>query len=63
MKQETRYSYEKRIEELRAEVERLRPYRLVAVNIYDTVVEQVGKGDGISKAWILARFRQDGVFK
>jgi len=63
VKQQTRYAYEKRIEELKAENEKLRSYRLAALNIYDTVAELVGKDQKISMGWILSQFRSSGIFK
>lgn len=57
MDQETRYRLEKRIRELQREVDRLRPYRETALEIYDGLVEQVGKGQGIGISWLLGRFK------
>lgn len=57
MNKETRYSYQKRIKELEAEVRRLRLYRDLAIEVYDGVLEVWGDGKQISMGWILKKFK------
>lgn len=58
MTAETRYRYEKRIKSLEAEVERLRDYRAVVINIRDGVISCVKDNSSISKAWILEQMNR-----
>lgn len=58
MKQETRYRYEKRIDSMKQEIERLRLYRSVALDIQNVTLDLVQKGGSISLAWILGQFRR-----
>lgn len=59
---ETKYSYQKRIKELEEKndelSDKLYNYRTTALEIYDAVAENAGSGDGISKKWILQKFRK-----
>lgn len=61
MKQPSRYAYEKRIKELEDQVSNLRAYKDVAIQIFNTVTDQIQEGKGISTAWIVKQYRS--VFK
>ena len=57
MNETTRYKYEKRIKEL----EILRDYRRVCMNIFYALEENGDNANGLSKKWLLSQFR--GLFK
>ena len=61
MKQPSRYAYEKRIKELEDQVSNLRAYKDVAIQIFNTVTDQIQEGKGISTACIVKQYRS--VFK
>lgn len=56
MKEETRYRYEKRIEQLRREVDSLREYRNVCYRIFTNTCDQIHEGKTLSMGWLLKQF-------
>lgn len=56
MKEESRHSYQKRIQHLEAEVRRLEPYRVACMNIFDGIMG-LKDGEGINKNWVVKQLR------
>lgn len=61
MKPDTRYAYEKRIEDLQRQVDRLRPFETLARHIFRTVADVVSEGKGINCGWLLKQY--ENVFR
>ncbi len=57
MKAETRYQYKKRIKELKTEVEGLRSYKSLCIEIFFAVTQMVQEGKTVNQGWLLAKFR------
>ncbi len=58
MTNQTRYRYEKRIKELEDRLEKIAPYRQLALDIHIATVDAVRDEKQISEAWILSQFRR-----
>jgi hypothetical protein len=57
MDQETRYQYEKKIKNLQDEVNRLEPYKTLALEIYENICEHIADGTSLGKRFLLKKFR------
>lgn len=56
MNLETKYRYQKRIEELEREIDRLRPYRDYACEVRVAMVDVLVKGQGaLNISWLLSK--------
>lgn len=61
MKAQTKYAAYKKIDELRREVDRLRPYEILAKDVFDAIMENLVNDKGTNSAWLAKQFRR--VFK
>lgn len=55
------YAAYKKIHELRADIDRLRPYELLAKDLFDNLMENLVNGKDTNSAWLAKQFRR--VFK
>lgn len=58
MKEETKYSYQKRIGNLSDEIERLRCYRRICGDVYEALTTMVQEGRQINQGWLLKKFSE-----
>lgn len=61
MKQMSRYRYEKRIKELEEKILELRPYRSLAVEIFEAITAHHREGKKTCTYWMVQKF--SGVLK
>lgn len=58
MKQQTRYRYEKRIEELEKELSHARKMSEIAREIFDGAVTCASNKNSLCPGWVLAKFKR-----